>query len=73
MEKAAEFYRKAADKGLNLAPFLLGMCYYKGNGVPEDKEKAAFYVKESAKGGFSNAQYALGLFYKAGVGVPKDM
>ena len=34
--QAAEWYRKAAEKGDPLAQWLLGRVYFNGNGIPQD-------------------------------------
>lgn len=48
----------------------MGLNYYKGNGVPEDKAKAFECWKQAAEQGFPNAQYYLANCYQRGEGVP---
>ena len=71
--KAAEWYRKAAEKGLVQAQFRLGSLYYHGQGVPKDLKQAAEWYTKAAEQGYPPAQAALGNMYLAGEGVPKDI
>jgi uncharacterized protein len=70
--KAAEWYRKAAEKGLIPAQFRLGSLYYHGQGVPKDLKQAAEWYTKAAEKGYTPAQTALGNMYLTGEGVSKD-
>ena len=49
-EKAAEWYRKAAEQGSAEAQFSLGVMSTRGEGMPADPEQAArFYLGDVAK------------------------
>ena len=41
------------------AQFKLGVCYYRGVGVPKDREKAVEWLQKSAKQGYDPAKKAL--------------
>ena len=52
--KAAEWYRKSAERGYAEAQFRLGFMYEYGKGVPKDiKEARIWYKKASAQGDIS--------------------
>ena len=53
--KAAELYRKSADKGYAEAQFNLGKCYLFGNGVPKDSDEAAKWFQKAALQGHIKA------------------
>ena len=46
--------------------------YYRGEGVPQDKEKAAELYSEAGNNGDVIAQYTLGYMYDKGDGIDKD-
>lgn len=46
-EKAAYWFKNAANKGLSLAQFNLGNCYYHGYGVTEDRKLAYYWYKRA--------------------------
>lgn len=54
----------------NEAQYLLGMCYYYGIGVKENKETAVQHLKKAALGNDANltAQYYLAHCYQNGIG-----
>ena len=71
-ELAAEWYTKAAERGMEVAQYVLGLMYDEGDGILQNKEKAAeFYVK-AAEQGHTQAQYRIGLAYVKGEGVAQD-
>ena len=70
--KAAEWYRKAAEAGLTLSMDRLGCWYSDGIGVPIDEKKAFEWCRKAADAGEGTAMYSLGCFYARGAGVPRD-
>ena len=70
--KAADWYRKAAEKGYPQAQHSLGVLYEFGNGVPTDYSAAADWYRKAAEKGFAPAEFSLGLCYVHGKGVPQD-
>ncbi len=50
----------------------LGLCYERGEGVPEDKVEAVKWYCKAAEQGYAEGQFNLGYCYDAGVGVPED-
>ena len=70
--KAAEFFRKAADRGLPRAQRSLGEFYRDGRGVPKDLKEALKLFRKAADRGDALAQNNLGLMYGAGLGVKKN-
>ena len=71
-EKAAVWYRKAAEQGNADAQNSLGVCYAKGSGVPQDDFEAVRWYRKAAEQGNANAQNNMGYRYSEGLGVPKD-
>ena len=65
-------YRASAEQGDSLAQYILGACYAKGEGVPEDDAEAVKWYRKAAEQGYALAQNKLGLFYALGRGVPED-
>lgn len=71
-QKAAMWYRKAADLGHDGAMTSLGLLYVKGDGVNQDFAEAVKLLSQAAAKGNSNAQYNLALRYAKGEGVLQD-
>ncbi len=70
--KAVASYRKAANLGHAEAQNMLGICYYKGNGVTKNLKLAFDWFTKSAMQGFSIAQNNLANCYLNAWGVDKD-
>lgn len=68
-DTALEEFRKAADKGLHLAQYNLGVLYYSGRGVPQDFSKAMEWTRKAAEQGHAEAQFNLGAMYYNALGV----
>ena len=71
-KEKAEEYRKLAEWGDVQAQYQLGMCYYHGAGVPNDKAESVKWFRKAADGGHAEALYSLGACYHNGEGVPKN-
>ena len=73
LRQAAEWYRKAADKG-DLAGELHLAALYRdgGKGFARDMEQAAAWYRKAAEQGDAGAQATLGLLYSLGQGLPRD-
>lgn len=64
VEKAFEWYKKAADQGLSEAQYNLACCFEKHH------EKLMFvWMKKAADQSYSNALYKIGEFYEYGKGI----
>jgi hypothetical protein len=73
LNRAAEWYRKAADKNDLSAELHLAALYRDGGkGLPRDMEQAADWYRKAAEQGDAGAQATLGLLYSLGQGVPKS-
>lgn len=59
LEKAAYWFKKAAEQGDAGAQYSLGACYYLGYGVPKSREKAVYWYKKAAEQGLQEAKDAL--------------
>eukprot|EP01089_Gocevia_fonbrunei_P000753 TRINITY_DN10739_c0_g1_i1.p1 TRINITY_DN10739_c0_g1~~TRINITY_DN10739_c0_g1_i1.p1 ORF type:complete len:419 (-),score=60.92 TRINITY_DN10739_c0_g1_i1:293-1549(-) len=68
-KKAAEWFDKAAQQGLDNAQFNLGHCYKHGQGVELNPAKAFYWYTRAATQGHANAQLSVGVCYFKGEGV----
>jgi len=51
LEKAFEYYKQAADQGLDISQYALAECYAKGIGCEKNKKKAEeLYEKAAVQG-----------------------
>jgi TPR repeat protein len=64
--------KRLAERGFAASQTLLGVMYYLGEGVPENKAEAARWYRLAAEQGDVNAQYELGTMYLNGEGVPEN-
>ena len=68
----ANRYRKAADQGDARAQYILGLCYFHGEGVAKDAVEGLKWWRKAADQGDAEAQYQVGLLYRDGDVVAKD-
>ncbi len=71
-EKAALWFREAADNKVANASYNLGVLYHQGLGVEKDLDRALYWYREAAKLGHPEAQYNLGISYIEGIGSEYD-
>jgi TPR repeat protein len=72
-KQAAEWYRKAADKGDIDGQIHLAALYRDGGkGFPRDRTQAAAWYRKAAEQGDAGAQATLGVLYSMGQGVPHN-
>ena len=82
-EKKFARFQKKAIAGNAEAQFVIGMMYYRGEGIPKVKnefgdtitsspKEAAEWNQKAAAQGHAEAQYTLGIVYTNGIGVPKN-
>ena len=64
--------REAAEHGVAVAQYALGVMYASGQGVSRDEAMAAQWYRLAAEQGDTRAQHNLGLMYMNGRGVAKD-
>jgi len=62
----------AAESGLDLAQYNLGILYFTGQGVNRDLEKAFEWTEAAAQQGHIAAQFNLASLYYEGQGVKRD-
>lgn len=67
-EKAATWFREAADQKIANAAYNLGVLYHQGLGVDKDLDRALYWYREAAKMQHPEAQYNLGIAYIEGIG-----
>jgi TPR repeat protein len=68
----AEF-RRMAERGDSEAEFMLGVMYYQGHGVEQNRPIAAVWFHKSALKGHKGAQLAFGSIHIRGVGVYQNL
>lgn len=71
-EKAAFWFRKAAEQGDAYAQYSLAYLHRQGLGVEKDYAEAAKWYYRAALQGDAQSQYHLGTLYYLGRGVPKS-
>ena len=54
-DKAAHWYRRAAERGLSVAQFNLGRCYLDGRGVRKNRRTAVQWLRKAAAQGYDSA------------------
>ncbi len=72
LQRAVEWYKKAAEQGLPSAQNRLGELTAEGRGVPKDSAGAFQLWQSSAKQNDAQAQYNLGLAYFRGEGTAEN-
>lgn len=72
LEKAASWYRRAAEQGEGFAQNQLGMAYLNGRGVVKDGSQALYWFRKAAENGNAIGQNNLGSMYSTGIAVAKD-
>lgn len=55
-EEAVKWYTLAANQGLAIAQYCLGLCYNEGIGVEQDRQKAKEWFTKAAKQGFTEKE-----------------
>ncbi len=71
-KKAAQWFRRAANKGHPGAQYNLGIMSYLGQGTEQDYATAAKWFERAGQQDHAAAQYNLGFLYYEGKGVDKD-
>lgn len=71
-EKAAFWFREAADAGVANAAYNLGVLYHQGLGVDKDLDRALYWYRNAAQKGHPEAQYNLGIAHIEGIGTVYD-
>ena len=69
---AAQWWKKAAEKGNARAQNGLGVLYRDGDLGEPDPKQAAYWFHRSAENGYAFAMFSLGILYRDGEGVPRD-
>ncbi|KAI8892980.1 hypothetical protein BC833DRAFT_609964 [Globomyces pollinis-pini] len=70
--KMFSIYRISAEQGDSTAQFLLGQCYFTGDGVPEDRVKAVAYFLRAAGNGDPDGQYSAAMCHLKGDIIARD-
>lgn len=71
-EKAAFWFREAADNGVANAAYNLGVLFHQGLGVERDLDRALYWYREAAKKNHPEAAYNLGIAHIEGIGTSYD-
>lgn len=67
-ERAAFWFKQAAEQGIGNAAYNLGVLYQQGLGQAQDLQRALDWYRRAAQLGHPEAQYNLGIAYIEGVG-----
>lgn len=73
LSAAAQWYRRAADRGFDRAQANLAALYLTGEGVEQNYREAAIWFERAARQGHVISQYNLGLLYETGAGVEASL
>ncbi len=71
-ETAFREFSIAAEAGLDLAQYNLGILYFTGQGVAQNLDAAFKWTEAAARQGHLEAQFNLATLYYDGQGTPKD-
>jgi TPR repeat protein len=69
MDTALREFRNAAEQGLDVAQYNLGILYYSGNGVRQDYYRAYQWIRAAADQGHVAAMFNMGVLYFNGQGM----
>ena len=70
--EAAEWYKKAAAQGYARAQHNLGVLFYHGRGVPQDREQAAALYLKAGSQGYAEARLSIGQMHRDGYLVARN-
>jgi len=59
-------FKESAEEGDAEAKYMLGLMYFEGKGVKQNKEKGIKYITRAAKDGDNEAQFEVGKWYYEG-------
>jgi len=62
-DTALREFRLAAEQGLDVAQYNLGILYYSGQGVRQDYHEAYRWIRKAAEQGHASAMYNLGVMH----------
>ncbi|WP_405383150.1 zinc-ribbon domain-containing protein [Phascolarctobacterium sp.] len=71
--KKVEWFRKAAEQGNARAQYLLGRCFWSGDGVVQDEKEAVMWFQKAANQDYARAQATMGDAYNLGRGVKRNL
>ncbi len=64
--------REFKADGKALSNYNIGIMYYKGEGVKQDKKEAAEWLRKSAEQGYAQAQFVLSAMNFTGDGIERE-
>ena len=70
--EAIKCFREAAEQGLAISQYNLGVLYQYGEGVEKDEAQAVDWYRKAAEQGHMKAQHNLATCYLHGMGVPQN-
>lgn len=71
MNKAIEWYTKAAERGSTAGQYNLGLIYYK-EGITNDYGKSVYWMSKAAENGNIHAMVDMGIIYAEGKALEQD-
>jgi len=70
--EAAEWMRKAAQRGHVSSMYFLAIAFEKGRGVKKSRQESLGWYRQAADKGHTNSMFVMGLAYQFGHGVVQD-
>lgn len=70
---AFAMFKAGAERGDRVAQYDLAMLYWRGEGVPRNRELALKWLQKAVDAQLSSAQFVLGQVYESGDGLPRDL
>ena len=71
-DKAAQWFKAAADQGDLPSTYYIGRLLIDGKGIRQDVQQGVIYMLDAANRNFAQAQCDMGDLYAEGIGVRKD-
>jgi uncharacterized protein len=72
-QNAYKWFTIAADKGLDIAQYYVGLCYENGLGVQQNDKEAFQSYMTAAKQNNADAECKVGTCYQRGIGIKQNM
>ena len=69
LPKDLGWYQKAAEGGLAIAQYKVGMAFLQGRGIGRNYSDAVVWLQKSADQNYVKAMHNLGVMYNQGLGV----
>ena len=72
-DEAFKLFKILAEEGCSRSQYMIGNCYYKGEGIEQNLEKALKWYMKGAENGYIEVQSYIGYCYENGYLIEKDL